>query len=104
MDTITIDHNCATLHFKEQLQISDMEMNTLMFESGCVYLEENYPDVISEKALTHPIFWKWWKLQFRLYTVSMAKRGVKDTEMAIRVLKSSPFRPGSIVWKLILKD
>lgn len=49
------------------LELSDAELNTLMFDGACSYMEKtcNIPEVVHE-FLTEHIFWSWWKQQWAL--------------------------------------
>lgn len=48
------------------LQMSDEQMNQLMFETACTYMEALAGDTVAQEFLAEPMFWKWWKQQWAL--------------------------------------
>lgn len=48
------------------LDLSEVGMNTLLFETGAEYIERRSPAPIASEFLAEPIYWGWWKSQWAL--------------------------------------
>lgn len=50
--------------FLTLLGLEEDQVSTLIFERGCAFAEAYYPPHARLKAMTDPVYWHWWLVQW----------------------------------------